>query len=64
MYFFINLNYLEIIHEGPVTVAERSKTCTLFARSEAGIVGSNHIQGMDVWYVYVFNLCLCCPVFR
>jgi hypothetical protein len=19
---------------------------------------------MDVWYVYVFILCLCCPVFR
>jgi hypothetical protein len=25
----------------PVTVAERSKACTVFARSEAGIVGSN-----------------------
>jgi hypothetical protein len=32
----------------PVTVAERSKACTVFARSEAGIVGSNHTQGMDV----------------
>jgi hypothetical protein len=31
----------------PVTVAERSKACTVFARSEAGIVGSNLIQGMD-----------------
>jgi hypothetical protein len=26
---------------GPVTVAERSKACTVFDRSEAGIVGSN-----------------------
>jgi hypothetical protein len=32
----------------PVTVAERSKACTVFARSEAGIVGSNPTQGMDV----------------
>jgi hypothetical protein len=48
----------------PVTVAEQSKACTVFARSEAGIVGSNPRQGMDVWYVYVFILYLCCPVFR
>jgi hypothetical protein len=33
---------------GPVTVAERSKACTVFARSEAGIVASNPTQGMDV----------------
>jgi hypothetical protein len=32
----------------PVTVAERSKACTVFARSEAGIVGSNPTQDMDV----------------
>jgi hypothetical protein len=32
----------------PVTVAERSKTCTAFVRSEAGIVGLNPNQGMDV----------------
>jgi hypothetical protein len=32
----------------PVTVVERSKACTVFARSEAGIVGSNPTQGMDV----------------
>jgi hypothetical protein len=31
-----------------VTVVERSKACTVFARSEAGTVGSNPIQGMDV----------------
>jgi hypothetical protein len=48
----------------PVAVAERSKACTVFARSEAGIVGSNPTKGTDVWHVYVFSLCLCCPVFR
>jgi hypothetical protein len=48
----------------PATVAERSKACTVFAHSETGIVGPNSTQGMDVWYVYVFILCLCCPVFR
>jgi hypothetical protein len=42
----------------PVTVAQRSEACTVFARSESGIVGSNPTQGMDVWYVYVFILCL------
>jgi hypothetical protein len=35
----------------PVTVAEGSKACTVFARSEAGILGSNSTQGMDVGYV-------------
>jgi hypothetical protein len=48
----------------PVTVAERSRACTVFARSEAGIVGSNPKQGMNIWCVYAFILCLCCPVFR
>jgi hypothetical protein len=47
----------------PVRVAERSKACTVFARLEAGIVGSNPTQGMDVWCVYVFILSLCCPMF-
>jgi hypothetical protein len=42
--------------QAPITVAERSKACTVFARSDAGIVGSNPIQGMDVW-------CLCMCVF-
>jgi hypothetical protein len=45
----------------PVTVAE---AWSVFNRSEAGIVGSNPTQGMDVWYVYVFILCLCFPKFR
>jgi hypothetical protein len=32
----------------PVTVAERSKACTVFARPEAAIMGSTPTQGMDV----------------
>jgi hypothetical protein len=48
----------------PVTVVARSKVCTVFARSDAGIVGSNPTQGMDVWYVYASIMYLCCPVFR
>jgi hypothetical protein len=32
----------------PVTVAVRSNACTVFAHSEAVIVGSNPTQGMDV----------------
>jgi hypothetical protein len=46
-----------------VTVAELSNACTAFARSETGIVGSNPTQGMDVWCVYAFILCLCYPLF-
>jgi hypothetical protein len=33
--------------------------CTVFARSEAGIVGSNLTQGMDVWYAF---FCVCVQV--
>jgi hypothetical protein len=48
----------------PVTVAALSKAWTLFARSDARIVGSNPTQDMIVWCVHAFILCLCCPVFR
>jgi hypothetical protein len=45
----------------PSTVATRSKAWNAIARSNAGIVGSNPTQGMDVclrlFYVYVV-LCL------
>jgi hypothetical protein len=47
------LDLLEIVTQ-PVTVADRSKACTVFDRSEAVIIGSNPTQGMDVWCVYVF----------
>jgi hypothetical protein len=40
----------------PITVAARSK-----ARSDAGILGSNPTQGMDVC---PFIVCLCCSVCR
>jgi hypothetical protein len=49
--------YLQQFTIWPVTVAAQSKAWTAFARSDAGIVGSNPTQGMDVWYVYTFILC-------
>jgi hypothetical protein len=36
-----------------LTAAEQSKAYTVFARLEAGIVGSNPTQGVDVWCVCV-----------
>jgi hypothetical protein len=50
--------YLRLILLGPVTVAERSEECAVFARSEAEIAGSNPTQGMDVWCVCAF-FCIC-----
>jgi hypothetical protein len=46
------------VEREPVTIAERSKTCTVFALSEAGIVGSNPTQSMDV-LVCVCIFCVC-----
>jgi hypothetical protein len=43
----------------PVMVAERSEACTVLARSESGIVGSNTTQGMDVWCVCAFFCVFC-----
>jgi hypothetical protein len=52
--------FLSLIFLRSVTVAERSKAYTVFARSKAGVVGSDPTQGMDVsclcvcfFYVYV-----------
>jgi hypothetical protein len=42
----------------PVTVAERSKACTVFARLEVGIVDSNPTEDMDVWCLCVC-VCVC-----
>jgi hypothetical protein len=39
-------------------VAERSKAWTVFAHSDAGIVGSNLTQGMNVSCVYVYSVYL------
>jgi hypothetical protein len=36
----------------------------VFARSNAGVMSSYPTHGMNIWCVYVFILCLCCPVFR
>jgi hypothetical protein len=63
---FISMKWPLILwHVYPLlTVAAWSTAWTVFAHLDAGIVGSNPTQGMDVWCVYVFILCLCCPVFR
>jgi hypothetical protein len=50
---FKNL-YLALHISLPVTVAARSKAWTVFARSNAGIVGSNPTQGMVV-FVFVYS---------
>jgi hypothetical protein len=41
-----------------VTVAARSKAWNVFARSNAGIVGSNPTQGMDIC-LCLFCVCIC-----
>jgi hypothetical protein len=51
-------DFNSIIIFQPVTVAERSKACSVFARSEAVTVVSNPTQGMDVWDMYAF-FCVC-----
>jgi hypothetical protein len=61
---YVLQKYVYCKTDQPVTATERSKACTVFARSKAGIVGSNPTQGMDVWCVYAFILCLCFLVFR
>jgi hypothetical protein len=40
--------------QGPIIVAERSKVCSVFSRSNAGIVCSNPTQVMDVYIVCVY----------
>jgi hypothetical protein len=49
--------FIKSTRDLPVTVPARSKAWIVFARSDAGIVGSNPTQGMDVWCVYAFILC-------
>jgi hypothetical protein len=46
--FFENFTWLKYCIILPITVAARSKAWTLFAPSNAGIVGSNPSQGVDV----------------
>jgi hypothetical protein len=42
-----------------ITVAMQSKACTVFAHSNAGIMGSNPTQGMDVC-AHLFCVCVVC----
>jgi hypothetical protein len=51
-------NFDKLVTHEPVTVAERSKACTVFVRSEVGIVVSNPTQDMDVWCLCV-SACVC-----
>jgi hypothetical protein len=44
----------------PITLAARSKASTVFARSNARIVGSNLTQGMDVCMrLFTVSVVLC-----
>jgi hypothetical protein len=43
----IRIEFYVVRQYPSITVAVRSKECTVFARSETGIVGSNPNQGMD-----------------
>jgi hypothetical protein len=45
---YMKKSHTPITEYRPVTVADRSKACTVFARSEAVIGGSNPTQGMVV----------------
>jgi hypothetical protein len=45
----------------PVSIAERSKACTIYDRSNIKIAVSNPAQGMNVCLRVSV---LCCPVFR
>jgi hypothetical protein len=49
--------YSEYVHETPIAVAARYKAWTVFALTNAGIVGSNPTQGMDVC-LYLFCVCV------
>jgi hypothetical protein len=43
-----------------ITVAARSKAWTVFARSDTGIVGSNHTRGIGVCLRLVFVCAVLC----
>jgi hypothetical protein len=48
--------FVTLIKRKPIIVAARSKAWNVFARSNAGIVGLNPTQGMEVWDYSVFVL--------
>jgi hypothetical protein len=43
-------------YEKLIPVAARSEAWTVFPRSNPGIVGSNHTQGMDVCIVCIYSV--------
>jgi hypothetical protein len=57
-------------HDPSVHVLDRVATvigpCTLqhICKIKFRQVDSNPTEGIDIWCVYAFILCLCCPVFR
>jgi hypothetical protein len=60
-YTFLNIFYdydIATWFHRPVTVDAHSKAWTVFARSNAGIVGSNPTQGTDVCVVCVYSVFL------
>jgi hypothetical protein len=44
----------------PIALTALSEASDVFARSKAGVVGSNPARGM---HVCAFIPCLCCPVY-
>jgi hypothetical protein len=54
------LIWLSIEVSGPITVAARSKTWTVFARLNTGTVGSNPTRGMDVCVCFYSVFVLSC----
>jgi hypothetical protein len=52
----IRVYYDHLKNGKPITVAARSKACTVFARSNTGIVGSNPTRGTNVC---VLLYCVC-----
>jgi hypothetical protein len=49
----------QYLNRQPIIVVARSKASTVFARSNAGFVGSNPTQGMDVVCVYSVFVLFC-----
>jgi hypothetical protein len=49
------------IHGSSVSIAKRSKACTVYERLNIEIAGSNPARSMDVCLRVSV---LCCPVFR
>jgi hypothetical protein len=50
--------HFDLLHDvGPITEAARSEACNDFTRSNAGIVGPNPTQGMDVC-LRLFYICV------